>query len=176
MQGPVQSRTTHRGRLLTVEVLSFTDGDGRSFDREIVHHPGAVVIVPVLDGDRLLLIRNDRVAVSGRLWELPAGTRDEGEDPRSTAARELEEEAGYRADRITDLGAFHTSPGFTDELVHAYVAEDLHFVGQRLEPGESIEVAELPLVEVLSMIDDGRLRDAKTIAALLMWRRRAEKT
>jgi ADP-ribose pyrophosphatase len=171
MREPFHTETTHRGRLLTVEVLSFADKQGRPVQREVVRHPGAVVIVPVLAGGGLVLIRNQRVAVDAALWELPAGTLEPGEEPASAARRELEEETGYRPARVRRLGAFFTSPGFLNELLHAFVAEDLAFVGQRLEPGEEIEARELPRGEVLAMVSDGRIRDAKTIAAVLMWDR-----
>lgn len=152
-----------------MEVLSFTDEKGRSVRREIVRHPGAVVIVPVLDDGRLVLIRNYRIAVDERLWELPAGKLEEGEEPQHAAARELEEETGFRPGRVRPLATFFSSPGFADELIHAFVAEDLAFVGQNLEPGEEIDVSELARGEVLAMIADGRIRDGKTIAAVLMW-------
>jgi len=169
MRAGIETETTHRGRLFSVEVLSFTDTHGRSVRREIVRHPGAVVIVPILDDGRLVLIRNYRIAVDDRLWELPAGKLEPGEEPQHAAARELEEETGYRAGRIRPLTAFFSSPGFADELIHAFCAEDLTQVGQNLEPGEEIEVAELARGEVLAMIADGRIRDGKTIAAVLMW-------
>ncbi len=106
-----------------------------------------------------------------RLLELPAGTLERDEDPQHTAGRELEEETGYRAGRIHRLGEFYTSPGFADELMRVFVAEELAPGGQRLEPGEQIEVETVPCREALEMIDDGRIRDGKTIAALLMWQR-----
>ncbi len=164
--------TVHRpfkGRLFKVEVLEWADDQGRTIRREVVRHPGAVLIVPRLDGDRLVLVRNYRVAVNERLWELPAGTLEAGEAPRDAAGRELEEETGYRAARIEHLSDFYTSPGFCDELMRVFVADDLHPVGQRLEPGEDIDVETVPVAEALAMIDDGRIRDGKTIAALLMW-------
>ncbi|MHC4427820.1 MAG: NUDIX hydrolase, partial [Planctomycetota bacterium] len=88
------------------------------------------------------------------------------------AARELTEETGYKAGRIEPLGRFYTTPGMTDELMHVYVASDLVEVGQRLEPGEDIEVGILDAAAALAMIDDGTIRDGKTIAGLLMWQRR----
>jgi ADP-ribose pyrophosphatase len=153
--------------LLAVEVLS-----RGVVSREVVRHPGAVLIVPRLDGDRLALVRNYRVAVMQRLWELPAGTLEPGEPPEIAAARELEEETGYRAARIEHLGDFYTSPGFCDELMRVYTAEKLEFVGQRLEPHEDIEVGVVTVDEALAMIDDGRIIDGKTIAALYLWMRR----
>jgi ADP-ribose pyrophosphatase len=172
MRGPVQSETTHRGRLLTVEVLSFDAAAGDRVEREVVHHPGAVVILPVLDDDRVVLIRNDRIAVGQTLWELPAGTLEPGEDPAAAAARELGEETGYRPARVRPLTSFYTSPGFLDERLYAFVAEGLVDEGQRLEPGEDIEVRTLTVGEVLAMIDDGRIEDGKTIAVVLAWWRR----
>jgi ADP-ribose pyrophosphatase len=169
MTDEVDVRTTHRGRLLAVDVLSWTDDDGRAVVREVVHHPGAVVVVPRLDDQRLVLVRNERVAVGERLLELPAGTLEPGEDPQAAAGRELAEETGYRAGRIRPLGEFYTSPGFCDELLRVFVAEELSPVGQNLDAGERIEVEVIARSDVMAMIADGRIRDAKTMAALLMW-------
>ncbi len=166
------STTVHRpfqGRLFEVEILEWADDQGRTIRREVVRHPGAVLIVPRLDGDRLVLVRNYRVAVNQRLWELPAGTLEAGEAPRDAAGRELEEETGYRAARIEHLSDFYTSPGFCDELMRVFTADELEFVGQRLEPHEEIEVGVVAGAEALAMVADGRIIDAKTIAALHLW-------
>ena len=162
--------TVHRvyeGRLFSVEVLGTAP-----VSREVVRHPGAVLIVPRLEGDRLAMVRNYRVAVGRRLWELPAGALERGEAPEAAAARELEEETGYRAANIAHLGDFYTSPGFCDELMRAFTADGLKFVGQRLEPHEDIEVAVVSVDETMAMIDDGRIIDGKTIAAMYLWMRR----
>jgi ADP-ribose pyrophosphatase len=172
MREPVDVRTTHRGRLLTVEVLRWTDARGRAVEREIVRHPGAVVIVPWLDDQRLVLIRNERVAAGQRLLELPAGTLEPGEAPQAAAGRELAEETGYRPGRVTPIGEFYTTPGFCDELIRVFEATELDPVGQDLDPGEQIEVEVVALAEALAMIDDGRIRDGKTIAAILLADRR----
>lgn len=161
--------TTHEGKLFSVQVLRYRDASGGEITREVVRHPGAVLIVPVLTEDELILIRNDRIAPDETLWEFPAGKLEPGEDPLDAARRELEEETGFRAARMEPLGTFYTSPGFADELMHVFVAEQLHEVGQRLEPGEEIEVHHLERDDVLEMARDGRLRDGKTIAALFLW-------
>jgi ADP-ribose pyrophosphatase len=176
MRDTVEVRTTHRGRLLTVEVLSWTDPDGRAIEREVVRHPGAVVIVPWLDDQRVVLIRNVRVAAGEDLLELPAGTLEPDEEPQAAAGRELAEETGYRPGRVRALGEFYTTPGFCDEKLRVYVADELEWVGQQLDPGEQIAVVVVTWADALAMIDDGRIRDGKTIAGLLLWdrRRRAE--
>jgi ADP-ribose pyrophosphatase len=126
------------------------------------------VVVPVLDADNVVMIRNYRISVDQRLWEFPAGKMERGENPSHAAQRELEEETGYRAAQVERIGEFYTSPGFADELMHAFVAGNLQQVGQRLEVGEDIEVRTISRAEALMMVRDGRLRDGKSIAALLM--------
>lgn len=179
MKSPVAVDVPYRGRLFDVHVVHLRLADGRPLEREIIRHPGAVLVLPVLETAesdvRVVMIRNERIAVGRRLWELPAGKLEPGEDPADAAARELEEETGYRAREIRKLGEFYTSPGFTDELMRVYVAEGLTFAGQRLEAGEDIEVVPVPVEESLEMAIDGRLIDGKTIAALLMWNHTRER-
>ncbi len=134
--------------------------------REVVVHPGAVVILPILDEGRIVMIRNHRLTVGRELWELPAGTRETGEEPIETARRELEEEAGFRAARVVPLIEFYTSPGICTELMHAFVATDLSPVGQRLESGERIAVETLSTAEVRRRLVAGEFKDGKTIAVL----------
>lgn len=162
---------THQGTLFTVEVLHFRDESGQ-YTREVVRHPGAVLVLPVLGDGRIVLIRNFRVAVDQRLWELPAGKLEPDESPETAAGRELVEETGYKAGRLDKLASFYTSPGFADELMHAYVAEDLTVVQRDLQPGEDIEVQEVQADEALAMVMDGRIVDGKTVASLLLWARK----
>jgi ADP-ribose pyrophosphatase len=144
--------------------------------REVVRHPGAVVILPVLrsgaEPPKVVLIRNWRISVEQELYELPAGTIEPAEEPRVCAARELEEETGYRAATLTPLGRFYTSPGLSDELMWAYFAEGLELVGQRLEPDEQLTVHPVGLDRALAMIDSGELADGKSILTLLLARAR----
>ncbi len=165
----VQRDIAFSGKLFQVDILQVKGRTGKMHQREVVRHPGAVVVVPVLDADRLCFIRNYRVAVDQRLWELPAGKLEHDEDPQHAAIRELEEETGYQAHHWQKLGEFYTSPGFTDEIIHCYLAEDLVHVGQQLEPGEDIEIEPLEFARVFEMIDQGDIRDAKTITGLWLW-------
>lgn len=169
MTAPFTSRITHEGPVFRVERREYAPPGGRAFVRDIVRHPGAVTILPVLDDGGIVFVRNYRVAVDAPLLELPAGKLERGEDPKEAAGRELEEETGYRAAAIVPLGQFFTTPGFSDERMHAFLATGLTHVGQRLEPGEEITVETVPSVEVWPMIRDGAIRDGKTIAALALW-------
>lgn len=169
MKSPPEVQITHSGSLIKVEVHSWTDESGRKVVREVVRHPGAVVVVPVLDDGRVVMIRNYRLAVDDRLWELPAGKLEAREEPAEAAGRELDEETGCRAGKIIRLGEFFTSPGFADELIHLYLARQITRHEQRLEPGEDISVEIMTLDQALDMIKDGQIRDGKTIAGLLMY-------
>jgi ADP-ribose pyrophosphatase len=156
-------------RVFRVERVRFVDGAGREIVREVVRHPGAVTVVPVLEDGRLVTIRNWRIAVGGWLEEFCAGKLEPGEDPAAAAARELEEECGYRAARIDPVGRFLTSPGFADERMHVFGARSLAPVPRRLEEGEEIEVVLRTPAEVAAMIRDGRIEDGKTIGAFAQW-------
>jgi ADP-ribose pyrophosphatase len=148
-----------------------TTAKGETDTREIVRHPGAVVLLPLLDDGRVVLIRNYRMSVDQTLIELPAGTIDPGEDPLETARRELTEETGYRAGSIELLTSYYPSPGILDERMRVYVAKGL--VPGRPEPdvGEEIELLPATWDDALAMIGDGRIEDAKTIAGLLYYDR-----
>lgn len=137
--------------------------------QELVVHPGAVLILPLRGDDRVVMIHNYRYAAGSELLELPAGTLEPGEDPVACAARELEEEAGYQAGRIEPLCEFYTTPGFTDEFMHAFVATELKETAQRLEANEQIRVEIMRLSDALEATTDGRIVDAKTICALQVY-------
>jgi len=172
----VQRQLIHKGAKFSFERLTLTGTDGKPLTREVVRHPGAVVIVPILDeptGRKVVFIKNWRIAVEDWLVELPAGTLEAGEDPAHCAARELEEETGYTAATIVPLGRFYTSPGLSDELMWAYAATGLKNVGQKLEPDERVVVHPIGVNEALAMIARAKLTDGKSIAAVLMAKERA---
>jgi ADP-ribose pyrophosphatase len=140
--------------------------DGRLVAREVIVHPGAVVILPILADGSIVMIRNYRFAAEDTLLELPAGTLEAGEDPRYAAARELEEETGYRAEQVEPLCEFYTSPGILSERMRAYLATGLSEVGQNLDDTEEIEVEIMRPDKIRQLIIDGQLTDGKTIAVL----------
>lgn len=136
--------------------------------REVVLHPGSVVVLPLVSADRVCLIDVVRTAVNATLLELPAGTLDREESLVDAARRELLEETGYRAGRIEAAGSFWMSPGILRERMHLFVASDLEPGPQALEPGEQITTRVVPWNEAVAMCLDGRIEDAKTIVGILL--------
>jgi ADP-ribose pyrophosphatase len=161
--------TTERFR---VEELTRTYDDGRQKRRSVVRHPGAVAIIPMVDDDHVCLIRNYRASVDRVLVEIVAGTLDSGESPLATAHRELREETGYTAASMEPLATFLLSPGILDEQMHVFVAGGLQAGPPERELGEEIENLVTPWPDAIAMALDGRITDAKTIAALLLYDRR----
>lgn len=161
-----KSQCLFHGIRFDVRGMEIVSKNGHPFQKQFVAHPGAVVVLPFLDKDRILMIRNYRFAVNETLWELPAGTLEPGEPPLKTAYRELIEETGYEAKRIEPLHAFYTTPGICNEIMYAYAAYDLTYVGQALEETEDIEVAIVEWEKVLNWVKTGIICDAKTIATL----------
>ncbi len=151
-------------RRFTVRRLEYNVPGQGLVRRELVVHPGAVTILPLLDPQTVVMIRNYRFAVGAELLELPAGTLEPPEPPVECAARELEEETGYKAAHFERLCEFYTTPGFTDERMHVFVATGLTPAKQRLEATEQIRVEIVPLRDALEATTDGRIVDAKTIA------------
>ena len=154
---------------MVTETVELPNGHRVALD--LVRHPGAAAVVPFLDDERVLLIRQHRHATGGALLEIPAGKLDPGESPETCAARELEEETGYRTGRLERLGSIWTTPGFSDEVIHLFAAYDLEPTQQRLEPDEIIELVPTPLAEALDALD-GPVVDGKTATALLLADRR----
>lgn len=161
-----------RDRAYNVARVTLRVSDGSTQTRGIVRHRGAVIVLPLLDDGRVVLIRNHRWVVGQTLVELPAGGLEPGEEPEAAAGRECREESGFEPQSVEHLGDFYTSPGFSDERMYAFVARGLRPVGQHLELDEAIDVCPVSAGEALDMIDRGDIVDAKTIVTLLLARRR----
>src|SRR6185503_7070524 len=168
----LESRTVFEGRVLGLEVDRVRLQNGRVSELEVVRHPGAVAIAAVTAGGELLLVRQFRYATRDWLLEVPAGKLDPGEEPDAAAARELEEETGYRAGRLEPLGWVWTTPGFSNEVIHLYLALDLEPARQALQDDEVLTVERLPLVEAVERALDGRLQDSKSVCCVLRAARR----
>ena len=163
----VDSKQVFSGRVFDVTVDTVREG-GKTYVREVVHHPGSAVIVPAFDDGRIALVRQYRHPAVRYLLELPAGTLNDEERPEEGAARELEEELGLIAGKMEKLCEFFVSPGFCEEKMWLYLATDLTETAQRLEDDEMIEVVRLPIERALQMITDGEIEDAKTIIGLML--------
>ncbi|MFN4032645.1 MAG: NUDIX domain-containing protein [Fimbriimonadales bacterium] len=172
----IESHTIYQGRVVTLRIDTVRLPSGRTARREIVEHRGAVAIVPLLNRETVLLIRQYRQAVGETLLEIPAGTLEPDEPIDACARRELEEETGYTARQLRRLFSQYLAPGYSQEVLHVYLAEDLAPAAQRLDEDELVELVPTPLCEIEAMVLDGRIKDSKTIAGLLMTLRLLEPT
>lgn len=159
-------RNIYTGKVVTLNVDTVQLPNGVTIDLETIRHPGAAAVVPVKDDGTVVLIRQFRHAAGGFIYEIPAGKLDPGEDPLNCASRELEEEVGYRASRFELLSSIFTAPGFADEVIHVYKATGLTKGRQQLDRDEVLEVIEMPLNQAIARIQDGTIRDGKTIVGL----------
>jgi len=156
----------HRGRRIDLSVERVRLPNGMETELEVIHHPGAATILPFVDGNEILLLRQHRHCAGGDLLEVPAGTLNAGESPEACAAREVEEETGYRAGRLEPLGWIWTTPGFTDEKIHLFAAHDLTPGRQRLDDDEVIALERMTFDEALVRAARGDITDAKSIVTL----------
>jgi ADP-ribose pyrophosphatase len=169
----IGGRTVHTGRVFRLDEDHVRFPDGSTGTLDIVRHPGAAAIVPFLsdpagDDPQLLLLRQFRWAANDVLYEIPAGRLNPGETPADAAAREVREETGCAAGRLEHLFTMYTTPGFTDETIHLYLATDLReATTEGRDEDEFIEVETVPMSRALAMVKDGTIRDAKTALALL---------
>ena len=163
----IDSKKIFEGRVFDVSVDTVREGE-QTYIREIVHHPGSAVILPVFDDDTIALVKQYRHPAVKYLLELPAGTLNDREGPEAGAARELEEELGLVAGRLEKLSEFFISPGFLSEKMWLYLATDLRETEQRLDEDEAIEVLRVSIDRALQMITDNEIEDAKTIIGLLL--------
>ena len=162
----MQTKQIYTGVVVTLNVDTITLPNGITVDLEVVRHPGAAAVVPLKHDGTVVLIRQFRHAAGGYIYEIPAGKLHPGEDPTVCAARELEEEIGYRAGRLDLLSSIFTAPGFTDEVIHIYKATELTTGRQHLDRDEILQIIEVSLSESIRMIEDGTIRDAKSIVGL----------
>jgi len=163
----LESRLLHEGRHFSFSTDVVELPSGRRTRRDIVSHPGAVAIVPVLPGARLVLVRQYRYAAGRSLLELPAGTLEPGEEPLACARRELREETGYEAGEMRRLLSCFMAPGYSSEVIHFFKASGLRYAGDDLEPDEEIETEALDVDEVHKLIEENVIEDAKTIIGIL---------
>lgn len=158
----------YNGKIFDVVLEKVTLPNGAIKNREIVRHPGAAAMVPLLDDGKVLLISQYRHAVSEFLWEIPAGTLEPDEAAIECARRELVEETGYEASSFNKLAEILPAPGYTDEHIHIFLATGLKSVKQKLEDDEVLELQPMAFDTALEMITKGEIQDAKTIAGLLL--------
>jgi len=170
---PQRSRTrrAYDGRLLNVDIETVRAPDGTEFDLELIRHPGAAAVVALLSGSdaedpSVLLLKQYRHAAGGSIWEVPAGVLEVGEAPEACARRELLEETGARAAQLEHLTTIYTTPGFTDERIHLFLATELTVEEPDHQDDEFIQVRAKPLSEALRMVRDREIVDSKSISAL----------
>ena len=162
----LESKRIYEGRILSLRVDRVLLPNGRETTREVVEHPDCVAIVAMDSQDNVILVRQYRSPVGMVLLEIPAGGIEPGEQPLQSAIRELEEETGHTAGRMERLGGFYSSPGYSTEFLHLFLATELEPGPSRAQEDEIIEVVPIPLKQVRSLITSGELRDSKSIAGL----------
>jgi ADP-ribose pyrophosphatase len=169
----LSSRRLHTGRVLNLDLDTVRFPDGSVGELEMIRHPGASAVVPFVDdpvgtNPGVIMIRQFRHAADGYVWEIPAGRLDPGEAPEACARRELEEEAGVRAASLERLTTIFTTPGFTDERIHLFLATGLTDGTARREADEFVEVRELPWSDIMRLARQGEITDGKTLISLLL--------
>jgi len=168
----ISTRPIFQGKFISLQVDTVQLPDGNTATREIVKHPGAVAILALTDGrGKMLVVEQFRKPLEKHQVEIPAGKLEPGEEPLSAAMRELEEETGFRAGKLTLIHSFSTSPGFADEVVHLYLAEDLEQGQVNLDEGEFLTCESISLEQAWQYVREGRISDAKTILAVYAWER-----
>ena len=171
----LDEQIVHHGHIVDMAVATFAGDDGEEFTRDVIRHPGAVGVLPLHDDGTVTVVRQYRAPIEAELVEIPAGIRDVADEPlATTAARELAEEVGLAAGDLELLSSFHTAAGNTDELVHVFLATDLHEV-ERDQQGpeeQAMTVERHPIGDLVAMIEHGEITDAKTIIGVLLVARR----
>jgi len=164
----IGSKPIYQGRVVNLRVDTVELPNGRTSTREVIEHKGAVAIVPMLDRETVILVKQFRQAVGRVLLEIPAGSLEIGEEPGDCARRELAEEIGYHSQKLTELFSSYLSPGYSSEKLHTYLAEELRRDVQKTDSDEFIEVVTIHLRDAVNMITSGEIVDAKSICGLLL--------
>ena len=167
----IQKNYIYRGKIVNLRCDDAVLPDGRPCKREVIEHSGRAAVLCVLDG-KVALVRQFRYAYGEAIYEIPAGKLNAGEDPMLAAKRELEEETGLQAERLVHLFTLYPTPGYTNEKIYIYEAEGVKAGAQRLDEGEFLNVEYMPVRDALSMVENGTIKDAKTIVALLDYARK----
>ncbi|HLR08186.1 MAG TPA: NUDIX hydrolase [Bacillota bacterium] len=165
----IRTEEIYNGQIINLQVDDVKLPNGATSKRELVKHPGAVAVIPITKDKRIVFVEQYRKPLEKSLIEIPAGKLEKNEDPETTAVRELEEETGYTTDKLSFITSFYTSPGFADELMHIYLADQLHIL-EHAVPGdddEFVAVVKLTLEEAKQCVKDKRIHDAKTNYAIL---------
>ena len=163
----IKTKTIHKGTYLTLNRDEVLLPNGNNINREWIKHPGAVCCIPILPDGKIALIKQYRYAVKKEMIEIPAGKLDQNEIPEKCAIRELEEEIGYKADKLTFLTNIHPAIGFTDEKMWLYLAENLVKTKQSLDSDEFLSLFPTKLEEAVEMVWEGEITDVKTIIGIL---------
>ncbi|MBU0687430.1 MAG: NUDIX hydrolase [Candidatus Margulisbacteria bacterium] len=164
----LKSTKLHNGRIISLREDEVKLPNGKVAKREIVEHPGAVIIAAVTDKKEIVLIRQYRKPVEAVIYEIPAGLVDEGESLKDAALRELKEETGYVAGKINQVLSAYTSPGYSTEVIHYFIAKDLKLTGQALDADEVVKVEIVTFDRAIKMIKDGTIKDNKTIIGIML--------
>ena len=167
MEKTVESRVLFEGKIITVRLDKAELPNGRVASREVVEHPGGVAILPLFDDGTVSLVRQFRYPFQEVVAELPAGTLERGEDHRLAALRELEEEVGASCGRLTYLGCLYSSPGFSSEVLHMYLAQELTEGACHPDEDEVLSVERIPFSALVEQVRQGEIKDAKTVALVL---------
>ncbi|MDW7673045.1 MAG: NUDIX hydrolase [Bacillota bacterium] len=163
----IEGQQIFKGKIIEVELDKVRLPNNSISTREVVKHGGAVGIIPINDNRELILVRQYRYPVGEALLEIPAGKLDQQEEPLACAARELREETGFIAEEMVKVCDFFTSPGFSNEVIHLYMAKGLKQAGQMLDEDEFLNIEQVSLREAINYIYDGRIKDGKTIVGIL---------
>ncbi len=166
MEKTIKSDKLYRGKIINLRIDTVELPNQKYSKREIIEHGGGVAIIAIKDG-KIVLVKQYRKAVEESIYELPAGKLESAESPKECAEREFTEETGYESENMKSLFSFYSSPGFSNERIHLFIAENISFVGANPDEDEYIETVEIPFDDALRMIETGEIIDAKTIVGLL---------